>query len=79
MKFLLSTLLLLTFTVAASADTLVQREWVVDGVKREALVYLPPSAGQAGPLPVVFAFHGHGGSMRQASRSFPIHEVWPDD
>ena len=27
--------------------------------------------------PVVFAFHGHGGTMRQASRSFPIHELWP--
>jgi polyhydroxybutyrate depolymerase len=77
-KYLLATLLLLTFTVAASADTLVQREWVVNGVKREALVHIPDGAGQGSALPVVFAFHGHGGSMRQASRSFPIHEVWPE-
>jgi len=55
-------------------------EWTVDGVKREALVSLPDRLSDAGrtPVPVVFAFHGHGGSMRQASRSFPIHELWPE-
>ena len=33
-----------------------------------------PAAG----WPLVFAFHGHGGDMTRASRSFPIHAVWPD-
>lgn len=57
-----------------------RREWVVDGVKREALVCLPDGIanGERKPVPVVFAFHGHGGSMRQASRSFPIHRLWPE-
>jgi polyhydroxybutyrate depolymerase len=58
------------------ADNLELRSWVVDGVTREALVSIPANAG-GGALPVVFAFHGHGGSMRQASRSFPIHQLWP--
>src|SRR4051812_24993760 len=59
------------------ADNLEMRSWVVDGVTREALVSVPANAGGGGALPVVFAFHGHGGSMRQASRSFPIHQLWP--
>lgn len=49
----------------------------VDGVKREALVYVPDSAKQKS-CPLVFAWHGHGGSMQQAARSFRIHEEWPD-
>jgi polyhydroxybutyrate depolymerase len=51
--------------------------WTVDGVAREALVHVPAKLPAAG-VPLVFAFHGHGGSMTQASRSFPIHEKWPD-
>ena len=60
-----------------AADELERRTWVVDGVTREALVHLPPGADKGG-APVVFAFHGHTGTMRQASRSFPIHQVWPE-
>ena len=36
------------------------RDWSVDGVKREALVYVPPKAATEA-TPVVFVFHGHGG------------------
>ena len=46
----------------------------VDGVDREALVY----QGSATKPIVVLAFHGHGGSMRQASRSFEMHIFWPE-
>ncbi len=74
MKRLLHVLFLLALAGTAPAE-LVRREWVVDGVKREALVSIPANTGSE--LPVVFAFHGHGGTMRQASRSFPIHELWP--
>jgi polyhydroxybutyrate depolymerase len=59
------------------AENLEHRTWVVGGVTREALVSIPANARQGGAVPVVFAFHGHGGTMRQASRSFPIHELWP--
>jgi polyhydroxybutyrate depolymerase len=60
-----------------SADSLVRREWTVDNVTREALVYVPASAKTA-PAPVVFAFHGHGGTMRNTTRTSPFHELWPD-
>lgn len=51
------------------------RSWTVDGVKREALVHLPKVEK---PMPLVFVFHGHGGNMRNAARSFNIHELWPE-
>lgn len=48
----------------------------VDGLQREALVYVPEKMDQ--PTPIVFGFHGHGGNMRNAARSFRIHEHWPE-
>jgi polyhydroxybutyrate depolymerase len=63
---------------AVPAAELQPRSWQIDGVTREALVSIPADAAPAAGWPVVFAFHGHGGTMRQASRSFPIHLVWPD-
>ncbi|HAL70869.1 MAG TPA: esterase [Verrucomicrobiales bacterium] len=53
------------------------KEWMVDGVKRGALIYVPSEAS-AKPTPVVFAFHGHGGNMKNAARMFPIPELWPE-
>src|SRR5260370_42595232 len=35
-------------------------KWTVDGVEREALVFLPSTSSKAKP-PGVFAFPGHGG------------------
>ncbi len=49
----------------------------VDGVVREALIYAPPGA-KTTATPLVFAFHGHGGSMEQAARSFGYHTQWPE-
>jgi polyhydroxybutyrate depolymerase len=60
------------------AAELQPRAWQVDGVTREALVSVPAGTAPTAGWPVVFAFHGHGGTMQQASRSFPIHQVWPD-
>src|ERR1017187_5426682 len=59
-----------------AADTLTRREWTVDGAVREALVYAPPQAS-TNASPVVFVFHGHGGSMQNAARSFALQRVWP--
>ena len=60
-----------------AADDLVQSTWTVDGVTREALVRIPAGAEQGG-APVVFVYHGHGGSMKQAASSMPIHRHWPE-
>lgn len=53
------------------------RQWTVDGTLRDALIAVPENA-RAQKVPVVFAFHGHGGSMRNAARSFRMHQHWPE-
>jgi polyhydroxybutyrate depolymerase len=50
--------------------------WKIDGTTREALVYFPPDSVKNPPL--IFAFHGHGGTMQFAARRFAFHELWPD-
>jgi polyhydroxybutyrate depolymerase len=72
----IASLITLLIAVSARAD-LARREWTVDGVTRAALVYVPDSA-KTSPTPVIFAFHGHGGSMEQAARSFGYHRIWPE-
>jgi polyhydroxybutyrate depolymerase len=50
------------------------QSFTVEGMKREALVY---TGSNEKPI-VVVAFHGHGGNMRQAARSFGVHTLWPE-
>lgn len=50
----------------------------VEGVRREALVYRGIGTAPATGRPVVFAFHGHGGGMRQVAFSLGVHELWPE-
>lgn len=63
--------------LAHGADNLKRREWKVDGVSREALIYVP-AAAKTVPTPVVFAFHGHGGTMKHAATTFAYHKYWPE-
>ena len=51
--------------------------WKVAGLDREALVYLPTKPTARG-APVVFGFHGHGGTARNAARTFGIQKLWPE-
>jgi polyhydroxybutyrate depolymerase len=53
------------------------RTWDVDGVKREALVYVPTKKTEL-KAPLVFDFHGHGGTAKHAARTHHIHEAWPE-
>ncbi|MFT5467643.1 MAG: polyhydroxybutyrate depolymerase [Verrucomicrobiales bacterium] len=55
----------------------VQKTWKVGGVEPEALIFLPTEKTEGG-APVVFGFHGHGGSSRNAARSFRFHLEWPE-
>lgn len=59
------------------ASTPSERTWKVDGVERRALLYVPPAAATA-KSPVLFAFHGHGGTMRYAARKFDYQTLWPE-
>jgi polyhydroxybutyrate depolymerase len=53
--------------------------WTIDGVQRQALVFAPapePSTN-AHVLPLVFAFHGHGGTMKTAAQVMHLQTLWP--
>jgi polyhydroxybutyrate depolymerase len=64
-------------TRRAEADGLQRMSFTVDGVERTALIYVPPAA-KTSPTPLVFVFHGHGGSARQVARNFHIEQEWPE-
>ncbi|RYG34166.1 esterase [bacterium] len=49
--------------------------FTVDGVVREATVVTPEGGGKH---PLVLAFHGHGGNMRNAARTFDVATKWPE-
>lgn len=64
-------------SLARAAEALATHTWTVNGVSRQALIHAPARA-RTEVVPVVFAFHGHGGGMVQASRSFGLHTLWPE-
>ncbi len=47
----------------------------VDGQNRTAVVYVPTKL--SGATPLVFGFHGHGGSGANYARKTPINSLWP--
>ena len=78
-KLVCALLLMFTSLALSSASCQTLRNWTIAGKTREALLFQPTVKVQNGPLPpVVFAFHGHGGGMYQASRSFKIQQYWPE-
>lgn len=71
-------LLVVMFSSLARGQTGVVRVALkVDGVERTALVYAPALA-KTSNAPVVFVFHGHGGSAQNALRSFGMNREWPE-
>ncbi len=76
-KFYILALSVFISITATASDKLEHYELIVDGVAREALIYTPSNA-KTELTPVVFAFHGHGGTMEHASRSFGYHVQWPE-
>jgi len=78
MRAVCTLLIVLFATLPAFAAAGLERLTVtVDGVTREAFVARPEKAGTK-PAPLVFVFHGHGGTARHAARSMPIHAHWPE-
>ena len=65
----------LTTTAFAAEPT--TQSWTVEGTKREALLVAPKDAKE-NPSPLVFVFHGHGGTMKHAHRTMPIHTHFPE-
>jgi polyhydroxybutyrate depolymerase len=50
--------------------------FTVDGIERNATVIAPAKKTEHPPL--VFGFHGHGGTSRFAYRKFDLHRLWPE-
>ncbi len=70
------TFLTVTFLLAPAQDP-TSRTWEVDGVKREAIVYAPTKKTE-GKVPLVFDFHGHGGTAKHSAKTHHFHETWPE-
>ena len=66
-----------TSSAPVAPEGLQRVELTLDGVSREALVYAPSTA-KSKPTPLVFAFHGHGGTARNAVHSFAMNQHWPE-
>lgn len=50
----------------------------VGGVERHALVFPPSNATAAGKVPLVLAFHGHGGNPEALARHAALQDAWPE-
>lgn len=61
-----------------SAAEPVSQTFKVEGGQRSALVFAssapPPKTG----APLIFAFHGHGGTSQFSARKFLFHKQWPE-
>jgi len=72
----------LAVSAAVSAGCLaaapVTMSWTVNGVERQGLVFAPSLAAAGVKVPLVFAFHGHGGNMHGAAMSMKIQTLWPE-
>lgn len=62
---------------STSVSEPVRRSLEVGGLNREFLVAAPEVARRS-LRPLIFIFHGHGGSAEQAVKSIGVHRHWPE-
>lgn len=72
--FLLATLIALPHPATGQEGK--TGDWIVDGVKRQAIIK-PPARKSTGPVPVIFGFHGHCGNMQNYARK-DFQKYWPE-
>lgn len=78
LSFVLLATTILLLAAKQSAETgPVLMEWRVGDTIRKALVYIPVNA-KPNPTPVIFDFHGHGGTMQAVYKSHAFEKLWPD-
>ncbi|MEX2216130.1 MAG: PHB depolymerase family esterase [Phycisphaeraceae bacterium] len=69
--------------IAQDNDTGGRQRWKVGDAVREGIVILPnkdekdEKEGKDAGRPLVFGFHGHGGSAARAQKMFALHQHWP--
>lgn len=73
--FLFTALALFTAVSCQANDSLPSRTWNVNDTTREALVYIPKSTTSE-PMPLLFAFHGHGGTAERVARVWDYQKLW---
>jgi polyhydroxybutyrate depolymerase len=61
--------------ITATTTSLKRLTWKIEGVEREAYVYLPPASNS--PAPLVIAFHGHGGRAIGWAPKIVLEKYWP--
>ncbi|HST50785.1 MAG TPA: hypothetical protein VLJ61_02155 [Pyrinomonadaceae bacterium] len=79
MKFRFAIAIAIVLLAAASRPAFAQgtvMTFIVDGVKRQALVFAPKETKEKAPL--VFAWHGHGGNMQGTSQLMHVQMLWPE-
>lgn len=78
-NLLLAILFCFSIVVPATADPLPtpRRQWKVDGVERTGMVYAPATAATT-KTPLLFAFHGHGGSAAMVAERWEYQRLWPE-
>ena len=64
-------------TTGAYPQAGIPMQWTIDGVQRNAIVFVPASTNGAAKRPLVFAFHGHGGNAQGTVQLMHIQTVWP--
>jgi polyhydroxybutyrate depolymerase len=74
-RLLLASLALAMAAVAYGVP--VERTWMVNGTERRALIAVPEMRNGE-HCPLVFVFHGHGGTMRHAARTLSVEKLWPE-
>ena len=75
-RCLVFTLLAVAVAMPAAQGRVSSQTWTVGGVQRTALVAAPIKTD--GPAPLVFVFHGHGGTSMNSAKTFNIHTHWPE-
>jgi polyhydroxybutyrate depolymerase len=71
-------LVLLLSVTAFSLGEVKPETFTVDGLERQALVYPNAKPAPGAGAPVVFVFHGHGGTAQNVARRLRVHELWPE-
>jgi polyhydroxybutyrate depolymerase len=77
LKIILSFIALHFFYNANAQPKLQTLEWEINKQTRKALIYAPATA-KTKHTPVVFAFHGHGGTMQHAYTGRKFEQLWDE-
>jgi polyhydroxybutyrate depolymerase len=76
-KLIFSVTSLLVLIHSAARAEAKMMTWTIDGLKRDAIVYLPTAKSPGGKVPVVFSFHGHGDNI-QNFQYVDLQQAWPE-